>query len=192
MHKKTKKEINKLYYINYQNKELNYFNGIINDFNIMGKIDSFNLSDLGGPIMNSENFKVIGIINEFENKDTIGILIKSLIDEFYKSFYNKLNNKNNDILMLNKDNKKNDNNETKIDDINKNDEQNLESKMILSNKEEVKEGISNKIDNNTKIVVSNEEDNKKDKNNDSNENYIKSLIFCFLRIENFKKGFNES
>ena len=79
--------------------------------------------------------------------------------------------------MLNKDNKKNDNNETKIDDINKNDEQNLESKMILSNKEEVKEGISNKIDNNTKIVVSNEEGNKKDKNNDSNENYIKALIF---------------
>ena len=83
--------------------------------------------------------------------------------------------------MLNKDNKKNDNNETKIDDINKNDEQNLESKMILSNKEEVKEGISNKIDNNTNIVVSNEEDNKKDKNNDLNENYIKALIFCFLR-----------
>ena len=53
--------------------------------------------------------------------------------------------------------------------------------MILSNKEEVKEGISNKIDNNTKIVVSNEEGNKKDKNNDSNENYIKALIFCFLR-----------
>ena len=49
IHKKTKKEINKLYYINYQNKELNYFNGIINDFNIMGKIDSFNISDLGAP-----------------------------------------------------------------------------------------------------------------------------------------------
>ena len=68
----------------------------------------------------------------------------------------------------------------------------MKNKKILSNKEEVKEGISNKIDNNTNIVVNNEEDNKKDKNNDSNENYIKALIFCSLTIEKFKKGFNES
>ena len=109
------KNLNQIYIIYYLN---NYFQHSIDKIHFNQKLNyiTFNkIGDLGCPIINLSNNKVIGInkeINENKNKN-IGIFIKEPIEEFTKICEKNLskNNEENNIFFIFKKlfNKKNDN-----------------------------------------------------------------------------------
>jgi len=112
----------------------------------------------GGPIINLNNFNVIGVHKGSENRFNLGTLLKIPIDEFYKS---------------NKDNNK----EVKEKDISKS---KIEKIIMNENLEE------NPIKKNKKTVINIEKDKKGNINNDKisvimeDENQHSYSLICYL------------
>ena len=147
----------------------------------------------GSPIINSIDFKVIGIHKggaEGAKNYNLGTILKEPIEKFNeidKMFTNEINNSKNEIIKINENIKKemNENKKNEIDEKIKNEmdenkkneiDENIKNEMNENKKNEINENIKNEMNENKKNEIN---ENIKNENEDIDEIIIRYEIGDF-------------